>query len=197
MDSRKHEADEEEQAFLPQAGFREDANADGPSEQPTRHKSRRRQVTWWLRLLLDIGMAVTIVYLLVFKPFVVSRETIRRTPVPRCTFTLPFPLLLLLLLLLTQWCQVPRKIYTFRNNPKYVNDDMWFNESLTLRTLHNWIELSSGMPRRMVTHVEERDHSHPPRQQAEATSSWTTPAAMTCRIRTRYRSTGTGTDRGT
>jgi hypothetical protein len=41
----------------------------------------------WLRLLLEIGMAATIVFLLVFKPLVVGRETLRRTPVPRCTLT--------------------------------------------------------------------------------------------------------------
>lgn len=39
---------------------------------------------------------------------------------------------------------VPTKIYTFQSDPKYTREDMFFNESATLHTLHNWIELSSG-----------------------------------------------------
>ena len=35
-------------------------------------------------------------------------------------------------------------MYTFHDNPRYVRGDMFFNETLTLHTLHNWIELSSG-----------------------------------------------------
>lgn len=40
--------------------------------------------------------------------------------------------------------QVPRKLYTFRNDPQYVREDMFFNESTTLHTLHNWIPFSSA-----------------------------------------------------
>jgi hypothetical protein len=39
--------------------------------------------------------------------------------------------------------KVPRKIYTFHNDPKYTREDMFTNESTTLHTLHNWIPLSS------------------------------------------------------
>ncbi|KAK4124114.1 hypothetical protein N657DRAFT_644309 [Parathielavia appendiculata] len=120
MDPMKHEADEEEQAFLRQPS--EDGAAGSPnSQRGDSSKSRRRQAMGYLRLLLEIAMAVIIISLVVFKPFFVARETLRRTPVPR----------------------FPHKIYTFRDNPKYLREDMWFNESLTLRTLHNWIELSS------------------------------------------------------
>src|SRR5262245_33491303 len=46
---------------------------------------------------------------------------------------------------------VPRKIYTFHNDPKYTREDMFFNESTTLHTLHNWIPLSSGTARLTFT----------------------------------------------
>jgi hypothetical protein len=39
---------------------------------------------------------------------------------------------------------VPRKIYTFKDHPEYMNGDMWFDEMKTLKTLHNWIPLSSS-----------------------------------------------------
>lgn len=40
--------------------------------------------------------------------------------------------------------KVPRKIYTFFNDPRYTREDMFLNESTTLHTLHNWIPLSSA-----------------------------------------------------
>ncbi|KXX79402.1 hypothetical protein MMYC01_204047 [Madurella mycetomatis] len=122
MDPRNPETDEE-QAFLPGPRYTKDLDADSTLECQRHGGSnlQKRALAWYLRLLVEIGMAATIIYLLVFKPFVVERETIRRTPVPR----------------------FPRKIYTFQNNPKYIRGDMLFNESLTLHTLHNWIELSS------------------------------------------------------
>lgn len=39
---------------------------------------------------------------------------------------------------------VPRKIYTFVENPKYLHENMFDGEKETLHTLHNWIELSAG-----------------------------------------------------
>lgn len=44
----------------------------------------------------------------------------------------------------TQNAKVPRKVYTFAEDPKYMHGDMFFDEKDTLHTLHNWIELSSG-----------------------------------------------------
>jgi hypothetical protein len=49
--------------------------------------------------------------------------------------------------------QVPRKIYTFHNDPKYTNEDMFLNESMTLHTLHNWIPLSSES-RGYIAHID-------------------------------------------
>ncbi|KAK4148668.1 hypothetical protein C8A00DRAFT_38754 [Chaetomidium leptoderma] len=122
MEPKKREADEEEQAFLSRPS--EDGAADSSSESERRSGSnpRARQVVRYLRVLLEMAMAATIAYLLIAKPLVVARETMQRTPVPR----------------------LPRKLYTFQDNPQYVRGDMWFNETLTLHTLHNWIELSSG-----------------------------------------------------
>jgi hypothetical protein len=84
MDSRKREADEEEQAFLPQPGSN---STDHDASDAAIDNGPRRGWAWYLRLLLELAMAATIGYLVVFKPFVVTRETIRRTPVPRCTST--------------------------------------------------------------------------------------------------------------
>jgi hypothetical protein len=88
MESRKSETNEEEQAFLSRPS--EDGAVDSPSsvsenQKPNSSNGRRRKVIGYLRLVLEIAMASTIVYLLVFKPFIVTRETIRRTPIPPCT----------------------------------------------------------------------------------------------------------------
>jgi hypothetical protein len=131
--------EEEEQAFLEKTR----SSRDGPAEI---HEGRSVQKRAWRmatisRLTLELAMAVTIIYLIFWHPEPGS-ETLRRSPVPRCMLLkqsmthlqpLTFPL-------------VPRKIYTFHNDPKYTREDMFFNESATLRTLHNWIELSSGRP---------------------------------------------------
>lgn len=37
------------------------------------------------------------------------------------------------------------KTYTFNENLKYMNESMFDSNDATLRTLHNWIELSAGM----------------------------------------------------
>jgi hypothetical protein len=142
MDSRKRESDEEEQTFLPKLESNEDV-ATGFSTVCLKcdaNNPRKRGLVWYLRLFLEIAMAATLVYLLVAKPLVVSRHTLRRTPVPDCRLAIvrrPVAAA-------NHRHLVPRKIYTFQDNPKYLRGDMWFNETLTLHTLHNWIELSSG-----------------------------------------------------
>lgn len=113
MEPEKREAGEETQAFLG------DSSEGGLQEPTTRYGSKRR-VVGCVRLAIEIAMAAVILYLLAAKPYC-GRDTIRRTPVPK----------------------LPRKIYTFKDDPKYVNGDMWFDESTTLKTLHNWIPLSS------------------------------------------------------
>jgi hypothetical protein len=39
---------------------------------------------------------------------------------------------------------VPKKLYTFDGDERYLNEDMFNSEEETLRTLHQWIPLSSG-----------------------------------------------------
>lgn len=86
MASKGHEAGEEEQTFLPKASSSDDVSTDFGPEIRGRGagNSRKRGVVWWLRLVLELAMAGTIVYLLVAKPLVASRGTLRRTPVPEC-----------------------------------------------------------------------------------------------------------------
>jgi hypothetical protein len=86
MEPRKREDEEEEEAFLPQPS-EDGVVPDSRSNTPERSGTKRKQVTGYLRILLEIFMAATIAYLVVFKPFIISRETIRRTPVPQCTWS--------------------------------------------------------------------------------------------------------------
>ncbi|KAF3914549.1 hypothetical protein ABW20_dc0105687 [Dactylellina cionopaga] len=111
----KDQASEEGQAFLSDLRTGEDISMALSKKRP-----ETTRVMKCLRLLLELAMAATIVVLLLRPNH--GRETIKRTPVPL----------------------LPRKIYTFRDNPRYVHGDMWFNKTDTLHTLHNWIELSSG-----------------------------------------------------
>ncbi|KAF3915341.1 hypothetical protein AA313_de0205100 [Arthrobotrys entomopaga] len=106
---------EEGQAFLPSSRNSEE---DAPRLLLERPK---RGLLWYLRLLLEFGMAVTIVVFIAAKPYC-GRGTIRRSPVP----------------------QFPRKIWTFQNSTRYVTGNMFFNRTETLHTLHHWIELSSA-----------------------------------------------------
>jgi hypothetical protein len=92
-----------------------------------------------MRILLELGMASAIVLLLLSRPSL-REDRIRKTPVPDRKHH-QFPEIEKGIDLIL----VPRKIYTFHNDPKYTREDMFFNESATLHTLHNWIELSSGM----------------------------------------------------
>ncbi len=86
MEPRRHEDDqEEEEAFLGRPS--DEAPATRVDTTSASQGGKRRRVVGYLRIVLEIAMAATIAYLLIAKPFVVSRETIRRTPVPRCTFS--------------------------------------------------------------------------------------------------------------
>lgn len=86
MEPRKDEADrEEEEAFLGRPSDERTANPADTSSGSEGGKGKR--ALGYLRILLEIAMAATIAYLVIFKPFVVSRETIRRTPVPKCTLS--------------------------------------------------------------------------------------------------------------
>ncbi|KAJ5676025.1 hypothetical protein N7462_008922 [Penicillium macrosclerotiorum] len=37
-----------------------------------------------------------------------------------------------------------RKTYTFTGNPRYLHDNMFSSRNETIRTLHNWLELSAS-----------------------------------------------------
>jgi hypothetical protein len=112
---RESELDEENEAFLDDS----EGSEHGATPSKALHNTRRG-VTWYLRIIMEIAMAATIAYLLLFRP--PTHPTLQRTPVPN----------------------LPRKITTFHTNPLYTNENMFFNETLTLHTLHNWIPLSSA-----------------------------------------------------
>ncbi|KAI1181946.1 hypothetical protein F5B17DRAFT_227119 [Nemania serpens] len=99
----------EEQAFLTPSSRLDDA--------VWSQERKGRKVTRYLRIALEVGMALTIIALLAY----ILRERVKRSPVP--TF--------------------PRKTYKFLPDPNYVRDDMLFTEQDTLNTLHNWLPLSS------------------------------------------------------
>ncbi|GAW22711.1 hypothetical protein ANO14919_122540 [Xylariales sp. No.14919] len=111
MNDTKEDAVEEEQAFL------------SPSSSPTdavwSQERKGREVTRYLRLLLELGMAITIIVLSAH----ILRERVAAKPSPVPTF--------------------PRKTYKFLPDPNYVRDDMLFDEQETLNTLHSWLPLSS------------------------------------------------------
>src|SRR6187402_134520 len=82
MHNKEHEREpsEEGEAFLPQTRASEDASTTVPDLQ----NSRKRGVMWYLRILLEVTMTVTIVFLLSSKSqTTLTRETIRRSPIPR------------------------------------------------------------------------------------------------------------------
>jgi len=79
MKPGKHETEEEGQAFLSDSRDSEDAST------PLRESRASRWRVWWhLRILFEVAMAATIIFLLFFRP-VPERQTIRNTPVPQCT----------------------------------------------------------------------------------------------------------------
>ncbi|KAF1997771.1 hypothetical protein P154DRAFT_524513 [Amniculicola lignicola CBS 123094] len=116
MVHKENEPSEEGEAFLSHTRASEDAS----TSVPEMRSPRRRGAMWYLRILLDAAMAVTIVFLL-SSHSTLTRETIRKTPVPR----------------------LPRKIYKFFSDPQYTRKDMFLNETTTLQTLHSWLPLST------------------------------------------------------
>ncbi|KAK1756297.1 hypothetical protein QBC47DRAFT_460149 [Echria macrotheca] len=115
MNPTKDERGDESQAFLALPG--DDTSNDGRpvllSERPTWRR--------YLRLAIEFGMALAIVFLLFRPPQMFCRRGGMRSPVP------DFPL----------------KTYTYVQNKRYVDEDMFASNETTLRTLHNWIELSA------------------------------------------------------
>ncbi|KAI1816200.1 hypothetical protein GGS20DRAFT_255060 [Poronia punctata] len=118
--------EEEEQAFLPTQTIQNDAA--WSHQQQQRQQQRRGGVTRYLRLAMEISMAVIIVLLVAFVlrerndwEAEKKKEDDQRTPVPK----------------------FPRKPYKFLPDPHFVRDDMLFTEEDTLETLHNWLPLSA------------------------------------------------------
>ncbi|KAI0199929.1 hypothetical protein F4808DRAFT_430841 [Astrocystis sublimbata] len=105
------EAAEEEQTFLPPSSSHDDTI--------WIQARRGNQVTRYLRLVLEAGMAIVIIVLSVH--VIRGRVEDGRTPVPK----------------------FPRKTYKFLPDPNYVRDDMLFKEQDTLNTLHSWLPLSA------------------------------------------------------
>ncbi|KAI0435797.1 hypothetical protein F4803DRAFT_544376 [Xylaria telfairii] len=111
MSHTKEVAVEEEEAFLSPSPSRNDTVCS--------QEGKGRRVTRYLRLILEVVMAIIIIALLVH--IIHERAEANRTPVPRFS----------------------RKTYRFLPDPNYVRDDMLFNEQDTLNTLHSWLPLSS------------------------------------------------------
>ncbi|KAI0183506.1 hypothetical protein EV127DRAFT_352539 [Xylaria flabelliformis] len=111
MNQTREAGIEEEQAFL----------SPSPSHNDTIWSQERkgRKVPKYLRLGLEVGMAIAIIALSVH--VIRERFEVKRTPVPR----------------------FPRKTYKFLPDSNYVRDDMLFDEQDTLNTLHSWLPLSS------------------------------------------------------
>ncbi|TVY82111.1 Oxidase ustYa [Lachnellula suecica] len=75
---------------------------------------------YW-RSMLEVAMAIVILVLAIRPLTTSTKPATRRTPVP----------------------DFPRKNYTFLENPRYLHEDMFASKQETLKTLHNWIELSA------------------------------------------------------
>jgi len=88
-------------------------------------KTAQRTTSAWkryLRLGIEVAMALVIAGLL-FHPSPINRKAgDKASPVPR----------------------FPRKTYTFAEDHKYLNEDMFNSTEETLLTLHSWIPLSSA-----------------------------------------------------
>jgi hypothetical protein len=128
--------DAERQAFLPRDTCIEEKTSLEIESSTLKHYQRH------LRLALEVFMALVI--LILSTQIIYDKKTIRRSPVPDC-MSKHFSAWL-------DYChgyvpnvrQVPLKTYTFNENLKYMNESMFSSRDATLRTLHNWIELSSG-----------------------------------------------------
>ncbi|TGJ79749.1 hypothetical protein E0Z10_g9018 [Xylaria hypoxylon] len=111
MSHTKEDAVDEEQAFLSPSSSSNDA--------VWSQERRGREVTRYLRLALEVGMAIIIIVLLTH--IIRERVAVKPSPVPK----------------------FPRKTYKFLPDPNYAHDNMLFDEQETLNTLHNWLPLSS------------------------------------------------------
>jgi len=105
---------EESQAFLQQ---------EQQHQRSVEHKSILRRIWPYFRLLVEVVMIMCIFVLStsLSPPEITDSSSLRRTPIP----------------------QLPRKLYTFKGDERYLNEGMFDSEEETLQTLHQWIPLSS------------------------------------------------------
>ncbi|KAF2972112.1 hypothetical protein GQX73_g1417 [Xylaria multiplex] len=109
--TKEDAAVEEEQAFL--------SPSSSPSDAVWSEERKGRDAKRYLRLGLEISMAIIIILLSAY--ILHERVATKSSPVPK----------------------FPRKIYKFLPDSHYASEDMLFDEEETLSTLHNWLPLSS------------------------------------------------------
>jgi len=88
MKPTKESFDEEEEAFLT------DVHLEHALPQADRERNSRWRLVHYLRVLVEVGMAVAIVFLLVAQSQKCTVGTLRRSPVPQCML-IPFTVELL------------------------------------------------------------------------------------------------------
>ncbi|KAK0622615.1 hypothetical protein B0T14DRAFT_425987 [Immersiella caudata] len=109
--------------------FLPSTHGDNPLSRPKQWRSP----TQVLRVIVECVMALTIICLLFRPPAALCRREGRPTPVPH----------------------IPLKTYTFKPDKHYVDEDMFWSNETTLKTLHNWIPLSARA--RGYVQVADRD----------------------------------------
>ncbi|RKU49524.1 hypothetical protein DL546_008893 [Coniochaeta pulveracea] len=108
------EQEEEKEAFL-------DVPLSHRQDETAPRSGWPRALALYLRLALELAMAAVIAFLLVKLLRDSSQKSLTPSPVP------PFP----------------RKTYTFKEDTRYLNEDMFASREATIHTLHNWVELSA------------------------------------------------------
>jgi hypothetical protein len=128
---------DEHEAFLrPQ----QDRNGD-----PPRDPGILSRLWPYLRLLVEVVMVLCI--------FVLSStlsqseikdggsaDSLRKSPIPKCKQFPQYEHSNRQLIVIS----VPRKLYTFNGDERYLNEGMFNSSAETIHTLHQWIPLSSG-----------------------------------------------------
>ncbi|PKS08479.1 hypothetical protein jhhlp_004862 [Lomentospora prolificans] len=133
--------DDEKEAFLEPSSPIDDAI-------PTRRRNTSLQraahyARWFLEIIMALTIAVLLVRPLDDKKATSPESSTKSSPVPTCTYPHRAFVLTSFPPNETIFILVPRKIYTFTEDRTYLREEMFFNRTETLRTLHNWIPLSS------------------------------------------------------
>ena len=128
---------DENEAFLPPQQDR--------SVYPAKQPGILSRLWPYVRLLVEVVMALCIFVLTssLARSETTSGEfadSLRKSPVPKCK---PIPTYRHLGKQLIA-SPVPRKLYTFNGDERYLNEDMFNSQAETMHTLHQWIPLSSG-----------------------------------------------------